>query len=82
MNIDELIAQAVSESHPHDLLIIRRYIAWVKLRRKIHNTFYARVHWVSSNAKPCSKIEPIAVPFLQERRREYRVKFNAHWING
>lgn len=82
MNIDEQIAQAVAESHPHDLPTIRRYIAWVKFRRKIHNTFYARVHWIKPDAMPFPKMAVVTLPFVEERRRPYRVKFNAHWMNG
>lgn len=48
MDIDELLAQAIFESDPSDLSEIRKYIAWVKFRRKIHHTFYPSVHWVIS----------------------------------
>lgn len=83
MNIDERIAQAVLESHPHDLVTIRRYIAWVKFRRKIHNAFYAPGrHWVRPNDVAFPSIAKPALPITQERRRAYRVKFNAHWMNG
>lgn len=82
MSIDEQIAQAVAESHPHDLSTIRHYIAWVKFRRKIHSTFYdPDVHWIRPDPKPFPPMPVPALPILQERRRAYRVKFNAHWLN-
>jgi len=46
MNINEQIAQALLESHPHDLIVIRQYAMWIRLRRKIQNTFYQKFHWV------------------------------------
>lgn len=51
MDIDEQIAQAVFESHYEDLSTIRKYIAWVKLRRKVHHWFYPSVHWIGAGSK-------------------------------
>lgn len=74
MNIDELIAKAIAESHPHDLSAIRQYIAWVKIRRQIHDAFYKPVHWMKSHTFP-------ALPVTVERRRPMRQKFpSAHWM--
>lgn len=51
MDINEQLAQAIYESHPEDLQTIRKYIAWVKLRRKVHHAFYPSVHWIASERK-------------------------------
>ncbi len=52
MGIDEQLAQAIFELHPSDLSIIRKYISWVKFRRKVNHTFYPSVHWVLSKPRP------------------------------
>ena|GEM_PF-3457452 len=46
MSIDEQIFLALVQSDPNDLPAIRRYIAWVKMRRQIHNHFYMFPHWI------------------------------------
>ena len=46
MGIDELLAKAICESHPEDLQTIRKYIEWVKVRRKVHYAFYPSAHWI------------------------------------
>lgn len=42
---DEILA-ALLLSHSADLPTIRRFVAWVKLRRMVHNHFYMNAHWV------------------------------------
>jgi hypothetical protein len=43
---------ALQQAHPDDLKVIQRYIAWVKLRRRIHDTFYQKpVHWVDTTRR-------------------------------
>lgn len=76
MNIDERIAKAIAESHPNDLTIIKHYITWVKLRRKVNDAFYRPVHWVKANMTPLAfSIQPV------ERRRLIRQKFpSVHWV--
>lgn len=46
MTIAEIL-RALHDSHPDDLRVIRRYVAWVAFRRRMHNEFYPAVHWVS-----------------------------------
>jgi hypothetical protein len=46
MNIDEQIFLALMQSDPNDLPVIRRYVAWVRLRRRIHDLFYTSHQWV------------------------------------
>ena len=48
--MDEII-EALLLASPSDLPAIRKYIAWVKYRRMIHNGFYSPPHWV----KPVNK---------------------------
>ena len=50
MSMDEIIA-ALLKTHRADLLNIRRYIAWMKIRRKVNNHFYLSAHWVGSGKK-------------------------------
>lgn len=51
MDIDEQLAQAIFDSDPEDLQTIRKYIAWVKFRRKMNYTFYPCAHWVAPKQK-------------------------------
>lgn len=51
MDIDEQLAKEIFECHPSDLSIIRKYIAWVKFRRKMNQVFYPSVHWISPRRK-------------------------------
>ncbi len=48
--IDEIII-ALLLTHPSDIGTIKRYVAWVKFRRRIHNQFYPAVHWVRSSQR-------------------------------
>jgi len=52
--------------HPADRLQIKRYIAWVGFRRRMHNEFYLQVHWVAR-----------ALPLLSGEGRE---KVTTHWL--
>jgi len=47
MSIEEIFA-ALLVTHPSDIPIIKKYVAWVSFRRRMHNEFYLAVHWVSS----------------------------------
>lgn len=40
---------ALAESHPADFNIIRTYIKWLAIRRRVTDTFYARAHWARRN---------------------------------
>jgi hypothetical protein len=50
MIIDEIIA-ALLLSHSADLQSIKKYVAWVRYRRMMHNAFYTGTHWVQSSRK-------------------------------
>jgi len=44
--------QALLQSNIEDIHIIHQYIAWVKIRRRIHHTFYAMpAHWLQSSRR-------------------------------
>jgi len=46
------IKAALEQAHPDDLNTIRYYIAWVKLRRRVHDSFYEKpVHWVRTTRR-------------------------------
>jgi len=81
MSIEE-IRVALKESHSSDLEVIKRYIAWVGFRRRMHTLFYFRAHWIKPNPKPFPSLTPLTLPTTHERRKAYRVNFNAHWMNG
>lgn len=49
MDIIEEIYLALLLTHPADLHTIRRYIAWVSFRRRMHNQFYFMAHWVPNS---------------------------------
>jgi hypothetical protein len=49
MNDD--VYNALCGSHPEDIHKIRKYIAWVKMRRKIHHVFFFRAHWLGPERK-------------------------------
>ena len=51
MDIEYQIRAALAESHPEDLAVIKKYVQWVKFRRKIHDAFYQSVHWVQSSRR-------------------------------
>jgi len=51
MDIDELLAQAIFESHKLDLQTIRKYVAWVKFRRVMNNQFYFNAHWLTRSSR-------------------------------
>jgi hypothetical protein len=69
--LDE-IYEALFQSHPADRNQIKKYIAWLKFRRNMHDQFYMPAHWVyAKKAPPC--------------REESKSFFdtcagNAHWI--
>ena len=46
MNIDEEIIIALALLGPDDLEAARRYIQWIKIRRKVTDRFYFRAHWL------------------------------------
>lgn len=50
MSTEDIIA-ALASSHPADLVKIRRYVAWIRLRRQIDRHFYIRAHWVDAPAR-------------------------------
>lgn len=82
MNIDERIYQALIQSHADDLSVIRHYVRWLKFRRQINQFFYEQpAHWIKPDPALSPKMPVTAFPILQERRRAYRVDFNAHWMN-
>lgn len=41
------IAAALASSHPADLALIRRYVEWIKIRRRVNSRFYFQAHWVT-----------------------------------
>lgn len=45
------IYTALQQSHPEDLETIRKYIAWVKFRRNMHDVFYFSAHWVKPSRR-------------------------------
>lgn len=51
--INEIIA-ALLLSNPKDLAVIRKYIAWMKIRRAVNDRFYFRAHWVQKTAPQLS----------------------------
>lgn len=63
MNIDELIGQALLDTHADDLKVIRSYVHWLRLRRTVNQIFFAppikRVHW----AKPIETVHWIGRGF-------------------
>lgn len=44
----EQIRAALTEAHPHDFAMIRSYIRWLLIRRRVTDRFYTPVHY----AKP------------------------------
>jgi hypothetical protein len=52
MHIDDLIYQALLDTHKDDMTLIRHYVQWVKIRRAINRVFYSPpVHWVRSSRR-------------------------------
>jgi hypothetical protein len=43
--------RALLQLHSSDLPVIRRYVAWVRLRRQVQDAFYLRAHWVRPLAR-------------------------------
>ena len=52
MDLLNQLYQALRESDPADLPMIRNYIAWVRVRRQVHHFFYLRAHWVQRPQSP------------------------------
>jgi hypothetical protein len=48
MTIEEIFT-ALRQTHPADLPTIKRFVAWVKFRRRMHNEFYLTIHWVHTS---------------------------------
>lgn len=47
------IRRALIDVHNDDLRVIRQYVAWIRIRRKVTDLFYFNAHWV--------KPEPVQV---------------------
>lgn len=73
MNIVEEITAALLSAKPDDLEMARRYLKWLKMRRKINHRFYFRAHWVDHQKTP-GKISQASKPLLE--KHQYR----AHWL--
>jgi len=48
----EEIHTALQKTHPADMYQIKRYIAWVGFRRRMHNEFYLVAHWLHNPRVP------------------------------
>ena len=48
MTIEDIMT-ALKGADQVELLNIRRYIQWIKIRRRVHQYFYLRAHWVRGN---------------------------------
>lgn len=70
--LDE-IYEALSESDPADRYQIKKYIAWLRFRRKMHDQFYVAAHWVYAKQTP-GRISQASKPLLVSNPS------NAHWI--
>ena len=56
MMLENEIHDALNKTDPADIHNIKRYVAWVAFRRRMHNQFYFLAHWVISPA-PILEIE-------------------------
>ena len=70
--LDEII-QALKESNPADRYQIKRYIAWLRFRRKMHDQFYTPAHWVYAKKTP-GLISQASKPLLVGKPT------SAHWL--
>lgn len=43
----EEIVLALRYTHRDDLEKIRRYVAWMKVRRRVNDRFYFAAHWLT-----------------------------------
>lgn len=62
----EDIRAALQQTHPADHYTIKKYIAWVRFRRQMHNEFYQFAHWVNKS---------IPLPL-----GDGRAMVKAHWL--
>jgi hypothetical protein len=51
MNIREQLLTALLLSTTEDLRFVKRYIGWVRFRRRVNDVFYPAHHWVKSSRK-------------------------------
>lgn len=42
------IRRALIEVHSDDLPMIRSYVRWVRIRRKVTDRFYFKAHWIAA----------------------------------
>ena len=47
MSIEEIFA-ALLIAHPSDKPAIKKFVAWIKFRRRMYNEFFMDSHWVQS----------------------------------
>ena len=73
MNPIEEIITALLLLRPDDLDAARRYIQWMKVRRKINDRFYFAAHWVHPKKTP-GVISQALKPLLVSHPRA------AHWL--
>lgn len=67
------ILHALADTHPADMLNIRRYLAWIKIRRRINHRFFFQAHWICKNKTP-GLLSQAPKPLLVSRPRR------AHWL--
>jgi len=48
--MNDEIRRALIEVHDDDLKVIRQYISWVRIRRRITDRFYTKYHWVGPSS--------------------------------
>jgi hypothetical protein len=60
MSTEDIIA-ALASAHPADLVNIRHYIAWIKIRRRVNNHFYFQAHWIT---RPASQLQECRVHWV------------------
>lgn len=51
MDVINEIHRAMRQAHESDIPTIKQYIAWVVFRRRMHDRFYFRAHWVQKSAQ-------------------------------
>jgi hypothetical protein len=72
MTILEEIYAALLLARPDDLTEVRRYIEWIRIRRRVNDRFYFRAHWVYVKKAPPQLEEP--TPLFGTHAG------NAHWV--
>ena len=51
MNLIEQIENELLQMGPEQLEVARKYLQWIKLRRKVNDRFYFVAHWIRPERK-------------------------------